>query len=823
MDRIENEVEAESPTPMEIETTDNSLLLEETVINAQAQDVDRVMLCHQCGARIIAKNANDVNRIKQMKSLNHPAECWLFGISCNVSSTNDYEEETDHAANNIYHYSEYKASKIPKKHLDQSLIDSGISISIIQSNDPRDKSLVSELYKIVRQKMDSLSKQQVSPQGSSPNDYEKETDSAAYDIHHNSKYKASRVPKKQFDQALLDSGVPSNIFLSKNPIDKSLVVELHKIVKEKMRGFDCRRNTIRYKKKKANDDTARVDKNKSKDERIFEAKQLANRMEYTGEKGVFQALVCIVCDRHIIGTEQVCYLTKEQLLKNKLRLGVESYNKFYMENGYTQLHPELVEQYRVDDMVGLLLSRRSRCETDGYVACQSCRDSIMTHSSYQSPPKYAIANGFVIGHIPKILVLRNKDGTTREPITVEEDDITDILRAMLAPTRAYGYTFSYFAGAQQSIQGHYMFYEVDQTYMGSVINDIQSTGANPHIHIVLGGRYTPSQKRIIENKREVDTKLYTDLMTWFIQESGHPGYESVTVPEECPKPTLVREETDKQNTVDDPVDETIENEFDGGTYYFSSANDPSTDTGIHDTHLKFTKSLLNRTPPTLLAYGGEYKSGRGLLLEDVLPTAFPFGLGGPRMPRRTATSLEKCLAHYGRLSLDQFMRGDFCLIANHMLDRQLSYTSGKVKCRAYIDGVPLAEKISRLTVKDLEDVVSGSNTSNSATSQLLTSVSASCKAMGHTSEAAAHWRRIFFALSDRRGMNACMLTVTPNDLATFSVKVLAMPGKKVRCHRVQFPDGYPDRVLDRYPLILLLTFLVHSTSSHHSIRQRQSA
>ena len=314
MDRIENEVEAESPTPMEIEPTTNSLLLEETVINAQAQDVDRVMLCHQCGARIIAKNSNDCNRIKQMKSLNHPAECWLFGISCNVSSANDYKEETDRAANNIYHYSEYKASKIPKKHLDQSLIDSGISISIIQSNDPRDKSLVSELYKTVQQKMDSLSKQQVSPQGSSLNDYEKETDSAAYDIHHNSEYTASKVPKKRLDRALEASGMPSTIFHSKNPIDKSLVGELHNIVKRKMSGFNRRKsNTIRYTKRKANDDSARVDKNKSKAERISEAKQLANRMECTGEKGTFQALVCIVCDRHIIGTELVCHLTKEQL------------------------------------------------------------------------------------------------------------------------------------------------------------------------------------------------------------------------------------------------------------------------------------------------------------------------------------------------------------------------------------------------------------------------------------------------------------------------------------------------------------------------------
>jgi hypothetical protein len=72
--------------------------------------------------------------------------------------------------------------------------------------------------------------------------YEKETDCAAYDIHHNSEYKASKVPKKLFDQALQASGVPSTIFLSKNPSDKSLVVELRSIVKQKMSGFN-RRNS----------------------------------------------------------------------------------------------------------------------------------------------------------------------------------------------------------------------------------------------------------------------------------------------------------------------------------------------------------------------------------------------------------------------------------------------------------------------------------------------------------------------------------------------------------------------------------------------------
>jgi len=432
----------------------------------------------------------------------------------------------------------------------------------------------------------------------------------------------------------------------------------------------------------------------------------------------------------------------------------------------------------------LLLSRRS-CHTiengiDTYKACHSCHDSITKRFGNKSPPKFAIANGYVIGRIPGVIEICDKDGTKRKVVIefldkdgIKRNKVTDIVRAMVAPSRAYGYTFSYFAGAQQSIQGHFAFFEVDQSLVGAVLNRQQVVGANPHIHIVLGGRFTPSQKTIVRKKTEVDTKLVTDLLTWFIQ-NGHKGFKEFKPPEECQPPKIVEEDG-----VDNEVDSKVESQFDGGTYYFSSAYAPSSDTGVHGTQLKFTKSLLERTPPTLLAYGGDYVGGRSLKLENVIPTAFPWGVGGPEMPRRTQVSIEKSLAHYGRLSLDQFMKGDFCLLISHMLDRRLSYTSGKLKCRSNIDGIPLAEKISRLTIKDLEDVVSGDDT-NVIANQLLTSVSASCKAMGHTSEAAAHWRRIYFALSDRFGLNAFMLTVTPNDLASFSVRVIALAGEEVR-------------------------------------------
>ena len=62
MDRIKNESEVNGPPmPMEIETTDNSLPLEleEKATNAEENtDKDKV-LCHKCGAWIIAKNAQD--------------------------------------------------------------------------------------------------------------------------------------------------------------------------------------------------------------------------------------------------------------------------------------------------------------------------------------------------------------------------------------------------------------------------------------------------------------------------------------------------------------------------------------------------------------------------------------------------------------------------------------------------------------------------------------------------------------------------------------------------------------------------------------------
>jgi hypothetical protein len=69
-----------------------------------------------------------------------------------------------------------------------------------------------------------------------------------------------------------------------------------------------------------------------------------------------RAIVCIICDRCIIGTEAIRKLTKGQISLHKKRLSVDSYEEYYE----TTLKPEVIKQYQIngDDFKGMLLSPR---------------------------------------------------------------------------------------------------------------------------------------------------------------------------------------------------------------------------------------------------------------------------------------------------------------------------------------------------------------------------------------------------------------------------------------------------------------------------------
>jgi hypothetical protein len=83
-------------------------------------------------------------------------------------------------------------------------------------------------------------------------------------------------------------------------------------------------------------------------------------------------------------------------------------------------------------------------------------------------------------------------------------------------------------------------------------------------------------------------------------------------------------------------------------------------------------------------------------IKKILPFAFPFGIGDPKMKGKVKVSYELCIQLYMKLSLKQFMEGPTILVMNHM-HRQMSYKTGVMLCRSTVDGTPQGEKLSTLS------------------------------------------------------------------------------------------------------------------------------
>jgi hypothetical protein len=301
---------------------------------------------------------------------------------------------------------------------------------------------------------------------------------------------------------------------------------------------------------------------------------------------------------------------------------------------------------------------------------------------------------------------------------VEDDELTDTLKAMVAPLRPYGCVFAYSGGAQKCLRGYYQFFEMDQNRLGGVMNQLNQAGIGEHIYCVLCGRMTPDQKQIVRKRSRVDTQLYIDILSWFVKESGHLGYLNTSIPEDCPQSLLVDDIPTKNNT-DETADKTVKANYEGGTYYFSSAQDPSQHISVYGYSDIFALAMFQHSAPTLLAYGGTYAKNSDMKIEIILPFAFPFGIGGPKIQQRVKVSLELCIQVYMRLSLGQFTEGPTILVMNHIYNRQMSYKTGVMMCRSSINGIPLGEKLSTLSTEDFEQIKDNNTDSLDATTKRL--------------------------------------------------------------------------------------------------------
>ncbi len=75
----------------------------------------------------------------------------------------------------------------------------------------------------------------------------------------------------------------------------------------------------------------------------------------------------------------------------------------------------------------------------------------------------------------------------------------------------------------------------------------------------------------------------------------------------------------------------MEPNYEGGMNYFSTAQDPSQHTSVYGSSDIFALAMFQHSAPTLLAHGGTCAKNSDIKIENILPFAFPFGIGGPKM------------------------------------------------------------------------------------------------------------------------------------------------------------------------------------------------
>jgi hypothetical protein len=97
------------------------------------------------------------------------------------------------------------------------------------------------------------------------------------------------------------------------------------------------------------------------------------------------------------------------------------------------------------------------------------------------------------------------------------------------------------------------------------------------------------------------------------------------------------------------------------------------------------------------------------------------------MKQKVKVSYELCIQLYMKHSLQQFMEGPTILVMNHTYNSHMSCKRGVMICRSTVDGMPLGEKLSTLSITDLEKINDKkSDHLNANTRGLLKAISTSC-------------------------------------------------------------------------------------------------
>jgi hypothetical protein len=497
---------------------------------------------------------------------------------------------------------------------------------------------------------------------------------------------------------------------------------------------------------------------------LFKEQLTVGEADYVKEIPMYKSLVCIVCDCFITGRDEYNWISRDTLLYHK---NILSYKYFYKDG----INEVLKRQYYVGDplLEDLLLSPRARRKRDchSYMCCISCYEPLEEKKLQKKPPKYAISNGFAIGHMPESIA----------------KNITPLVNNLVAPVRAFNFFVSFNGGKEQKITGNFTFFAQDVAQNIGALQHTSITSNNPSVFVVLLGSFTQRQLEKIRTEGSYSVETFREVYSFLHQNNYH--YCTLPAVSNVPLPVIeqvrLNEEADSEE--ENPSNQGEEHIY--WKYWFPASDEPNNVSGIYNNQCDFARALFVGETPTLFYHPTKIVSFA--MLSQLLPIAFPFGTGDVDCKRRPAVNEVECLQHYLRLSLPCFQEGQSILIIHHMFQRRKSFLTGITKCNITNNGNTIADQIAAVTVEDLDIAINQikratgvKNTGESVeepvnhhVNELLHCIKTSCVPIGYTNEAAAEARNKMFALWMTFGPPSLLFTFSPCDECSFRMKLHA--------------------------------------------------
>ena len=125
--------------------------------------------------------------------------------------------------------------------------------------------------------------------------------------------------------------------------------------------------------------------------------------------------------------------------------------------------------------------------------------------------------------------------------------------------------------------------------------------------------------------------------------------------------------------------------------------------------------------------------------------------------------------------MPQFVRGDAILVLGHMYGRLITFRSGVMLCRSVVNGVSLGKTLSKVSDNNFPTVGS----TIQATEGRLKAINTSCQALGRALETAKFAQTSYFDLINHFGLSSLFVSITPDDLCSFRVRLYLDSTKSV--------------------------------------------